>query len=58
MNKRIQTVNISTNIHDERIKVNISRCTFLCLNIHKLKKMDLRNRKLPKLNKFPDIYDA
>ena len=20
--------------------------------------MDLRNRKLPKLNKFPDIYDA
>jgi len=50
MNKRITDINISANIHHERIKAEYIT-SYISENEVKL----LIKRKLPKLNEFPDI---
>ena len=55
-----QTVNMSTNIHNELIK-NEYIPSYISENgveIFKKLKSLFKKRKLPKLNEFPDIYDV
>ena len=53
MNDRYQTVNISTNIHNERIKTKYIP-SYIFENKGKIFKKLKTLRKLPKFNEFPE----